>query len=219
MKTAIFKHWHRQRVLLLALTSAMFIAQPAIAEKADRTKPVDITFAKSTGAFGASEAELIGDVVLTQGTLKIEAARMTYKKDNDDFVVAQLFSTPERQITFTEKREGSNDTINGVADSAEYDQRNNTIKLFKNARIKSGTEVVTGEFMLYNTVSERYEVADRTPGSAKANDAPKRSTITFQPRVNAANTTTEASAAAPASAAASPPSPAAYKTIKAPEKK
>jgi lipopolysaccharide export system protein LptA len=171
--------------LTLGLTSAVLV-QPAFAERADRQKPVEVDGAKLALDKKDNTSVMEGDVVLTQGTLRIEAARMRIKKDGDDNAFAEIFGAPGKQVTFREKREGFNDFIEGVADRAEFDQRANTIKFFNNARVKSGGDVLTGDYLVYNTLTERFEASGgASAGAAKPGEG-SRVRLTFQPRTETA---------------------------------
>jgi lipopolysaccharide export system protein LptA len=173
--------------MVFIASTASIATTAAYAEKADRLKEVEITFNK--GSSDTSDKDRVvstveGDVILTQGTLRIEAARMRVRSDADKQVFAEIFSLPGKQITFREKRDGTNDFIDGVADRAEFDQKNNLLKLFGNARVKSGGDVMNGELITYNTGSERFEISGGTSTTTTPSAAP-RSRIVFQPRTDA----------------------------------
>lgn len=165
---------------LLGIGVVLFSA-PAGAERADRQLPVAVDGAKLSLDKKDNTSVMEGDVVLTQGTLRIEAAKMRIKKDANDNAFAEIFGAPGKQVTFREKREGYNDFIEGVADRAEFDQRANTIKFFNNARVKSGGDVLTGDFLVYNTLTERFEASGGVTQTGAANDG-SRVRLTFQPR-------------------------------------
>jgi lipopolysaccharide export system protein LptA len=183
------------------LLTLLGVATTIHAEKADRQKLVDVIGAKLTLDQKDNTSVMEGDVVLTQGTLRIEAARMRIKKDADDNAFAEIFSAAGKQITFREKREGFNDFIEGVADRAEFDQRANTVKFFNNARVKSGGDILTGDYMVYNTLTERFEAAGNAPNAAKpaTSGEGSRVRLTFQPRQETTKPAAPAPGAAPAS--------------------
>jgi lipopolysaccharide export system protein LptA len=166
-------------------------ATPVHAEKADRSKPVDVEadivekddLKKTTGAKG--------NVVLTQGTLQVKAERITVKEDDDGYIFAQAFGTADKQIAFRQKREGLNEYFEGFADRVEYDNRANTVKLFSKARLKSGNDDAKGEYIYYNSVDETYKLANVAPAENGATAAKpangERARLTFQPKVKDAS--------------------------------
>jgi lipopolysaccharide export system protein LptA len=182
-----------QTPLFALLGLALVLVPPgALAEKADRNKPIEMTAASGTSDLANNVQTLEGTVVLVQGTMRMTAERMRVKRDAQDRILAELFGTPTAQITFREKREGFDDFMEGVADRAEFDDRSNTIKLFGRARLKNGGDELTGEYIYYNSVSEVIQALGRIPepGDAKrppdagagAGSASPRVRIVIQPR-------------------------------------
>lgn len=154
--------------------------QVAYAEKADRSKEVEILFARTEG-IASDNGEIIvsGDVVLTQGTLKITGERMHVKKDARDNVTVEIKGMPDKQVTFRAKRDNAADFMEGVAGRVEFDQRKGIVKLFERAVVKSGTMLMTAEFIAYNQETEQFEV-DTPP--RKTGDTPTaRSRIVIPP--------------------------------------
>lgn len=185
---------HLTSNLLFALLGLALVAIPtgALAEKADRNKPIEMTAASGTSDLANNVQTLEGTVVLVQGTMRMTAERMRVKRDAQDRIFAELFGTPTAQITFREKREGFDDFMEGTADRAEFDDRSNTIKLFGRARLKNGGDELAGEYIYYNSVSEVIQALGRIPdaGDAKrpteavagAGAASPRVRIVIQPR-------------------------------------
>ena len=177
------------------LTASMF-ASNAHAEKADRTKPINLE-AKSGTIDEANKIRTIeGDVVLVQGTMRIAAERMVVREDASGYISAQAFGPSSGQIAFKQKREGFSDYIEGFADRAEFDDRASTLKLFSRAKLTSGGDVAEGEYIYFNTATEVYAIRNSAtedkPGSTSAGkDSTGRVKITIQPRVRE---TTESSA-------------------------
>ena len=182
-------------VLFLLLTSLFFCN--AHAEKADRTKPINLE-AKSGTIDEANKIRTIeGDVVLVQGTMRIAAERMVVKEDALGYISAQAFGPSTGQIAFKQKREGLNDYIEGVADRAEFDDKASTLKLVSRAKLTSGGDVAEGEYIYFNTATEVYAIrntaAEDKPGSnAASKDSTGRVKITIQPRIREATDPTAA---------------------------
>lgn len=178
------------RRFLVAALGVLITSASAFAERADRAEKVSIEFDRGVKDDLAKTADLDGNVVLTQGTLKINAARMRVKRDQNDNVFAEIFGSTGQQVVFREKREGSAGYMEGWADRAEFDQVGNTVKLFSKARVKSGNDLVSGDYISYNTETEKFEVTSQSvagkPGTAATDAA--RSQLVFQPRTDATKT-------------------------------
>ena len=137
----------------------------AHAEKADRLQTLRMS-AKQGSAEGSKEInlkKLEGDVLITQGTMRITADRAIVK-EADGSVFAELFGNNASQITFRQKREGENDFVEASADRAEYDDKTGAIRLFSRVRFKSGGDLVDSEYMQYNTNTEKMELRNQVPG-------------------------------------------------------
>ncbi len=175
----------RSLALLIAMAAMMLASASALAEKADRTKPIEIEGKRAELDETKKIRTMEGNVVLEQGTMRITAERMVTKEDAAGYISAQAFGPTSGQITFRQKREGFNDFIDGVADRAEFDDKASTLKLFGRARLTSGGDVAQGEYIYFNTATEVYAIrnsaADDKPGTIQT-DASGRVKITIQPR-------------------------------------
>jgi lipopolysaccharide export system protein LptA len=185
----------------LSFFAAMLIVSPtAMAEKADRTKPINIEAKRGTIDEANKVRTIEGDVILIQGTMRIAAERMVVKEDTTGNISAQAFGSAAGQIAFKQKREGFSDFVDGVADRAEFDDKASTLKLFGRARLTSAGDVAEGEYIYFNTATEVYAIrnsaADDKPGAIQT-DTSGRVKITIQPRVRE-TTETKSSTEAPA---------------------
>ena len=117
--------------------------------------------------------------------MRITADKMIVKRDDQEFIFAELTALGTNQITFREKREGFNDFMEGTADRAEFDDKARTIKLFTRAKLKTGNDVLTGEYIYYNSDTQVIQADGQAPvgkdGKPKA-DAAGRVRIVIQPR-------------------------------------
>jgi lipopolysaccharide export system protein LptA len=139
----------------------------AHAERADREKEIIVGADHSTIDDTSRLLTFDGNVVVTQGTMRITAARMTVKEDAERHKYYVANGAP---VTFRQKRDKVDEWIEGVADKAEFDDRNDVLKLFNRARVKSNSNELTGDFISYDMRREVAEVAGAPPGqSAPAN--------------------------------------------------
>lgn len=172
-----------RNVVLIAI-AVMLVPCVARGEKADRLQTLRMS-AKQGSAEGSKEInlkKLDGDVLITQGTMRITADRAIVKESVGS-VFAELFGNNTSQITFRQKREGENDFVEASADRAEYDDKTGAIRLFSKVRFKSGGDVVDSEYMQYNTNTEKMELRNQVPG-AKPKPGTEEGRVVFevQPR-------------------------------------
>ena len=154
------------RILLLALLAA---AVPgAHAERADREKEIVLVADRWTGDDINKVTTLTGNVVVTQGTMRMTADKLTVKEDaqKNKFYVAT--GSP---VTFRQKRDKAEEFVDGVAQRAEFDEKTDMLKLFTKARVKSGPNEITGDFISYDMTREVAEASGAAPGASVSRDS------------------------------------------------
>lgn len=164
----------RPRLLLALLLSAALPA--ALAEKADSSKPIEVN--ADSAALDQKQGINVfeGNVVITQGTLTLRAEKTTATRDAGG---RQKLLATGNPVQFRQKLDGQNEYVDGRAARVDYDSANNTVVLTGKAVVTRGKDMVSGEVISYNTVTEVYQVKGQAAGST----APKgRVTIILQPQ-------------------------------------
>ena len=164
------------KLLLAALIAVTPLAQ---AERADRDQPINIEADKVTVDDRNRIHTFEGNVVLTQGTLELRGTKIVVVQGADGFHTGVATAAPGKLATFRQKREGSQEYIEGEAERIEYDGRNETAKLFQRARVRAGGDVVSGDVIEYDALTENYTAFRMpTPGSTESS----RIRVTIQPK-------------------------------------
>lgn len=140
-------------LLFLALSAWV---SPALAERADRDKPITLEADKVTIDDIKRVQVLEGNVILTQGTLMIHSDRIVVTEDAYGFQRGVAFGGPRGLARFKQKREGTEDWVEGEAERIEYDTRTEVAELFHRAWVKSGEDQLKGDYIWYDAISERY---------------------------------------------------------------
>lgn len=154
----------------------------AMAERADRNKPVNLEADKVTIDDAKKIAVFQGNVVLRQGTLEIRADRMEVHQDKDGFKYGTAWG---KRAYFRQKREGFDEHIEGWAERLEYDGRAETMKMFERAQIKRGPDEIRGNFISYDAKSEFYQVVGGGTKAADVKHSGGRVRAVIQPRSKA----------------------------------
>jgi lipopolysaccharide export system protein LptA len=149
---------------LVLLGSALFVfTNTALAESADRDKPIDLE-ADSVKVDDAKQISTYsGNVILTQGTLVIRADKLIVREDKEGFQHSTSLGNP---TTFKQKREAKNEYMEGSAQRIEYDGRMDKVQLYTKAWVKRGGDIVHGDYIMYDANAEYAEVI----GGAKSSD-------------------------------------------------
>jgi lipopolysaccharide export system protein LptA len=162
----------RLRALGLAALLAALAAGPAWGDKADRNQNINISAdSQSTLDLLKQVVEFNGNVVITQGTLTIHADRVELRQSPEGFHSASATGHP---ATFSQKREGLNETIQGQADRVDYDGRADTVHFIGHAvvrRMRGGAmaDEITGNEISYDNVTEVFAVAGGPSNVSPAN--------------------------------------------------
>ena len=187
--------------------AALLLAPGARAEKADRTKPMNVEAdagryddVKQVGTFS-------GNVVVTKGTIQIRAGQIEVRQTAEGYQSGMATAAPGKLVSFRQKREGVDETIEGLADRVEYDSRSDTVRFVGHAVVRRSrgatlADETAGSLISYDNAAEVFSVSGGVAASSAANPSG---------RVRAVLTPRDAAASAPepgASAPALKPSPA-----------
>jgi lipopolysaccharide export system protein LptA len=201
--TPPFAHFIRA---ITAAALAVVMAVPALAEKADRTKPLNVA-ADRQGSFDLLKQVVVfsGNVIITKGTIVIKADRVEVREAPDGYRTAVAIGGAGKPATFRQKRDGVEEYIDGQADRLEYDEKGDVIRFVNNAMVRRlrGTGIgdeITGSLITYDNTTEVFNVSGGTPqataGGASGSGGRVRAVLT--PREGTAAAAEAASQAAPA---------------------
>ena len=143
---------------VIALGCATVFASAALAEKADREKPINYQADAGDVNYQTKVGTLIGNVIITQGTLTIHADKVILRQNPDNSMSATAFGNP---ITFREKRDGTDEYYEGVAQRAEYDGQKRFLELFDRALLRKGTDEIRSNYISYNADTEFFKAEGR----------------------------------------------------------
>ncbi|MGB8338673.1 MAG: lipopolysaccharide transport periplasmic protein LptA [Burkholderiales bacterium] len=176
----------------LLIAALALIAGYAWAEKADRSKPVDLSADKAEYD-GLNKTGLYeGNVILTQGSIRIQADKVVVKADKYGTTFATASGSP---VSFRQKLDGSNDYIEGYGERLEFDTKSDTVQLIDRAFIKRGQDELRGNYISYNSRTEVFRVDGRGVNASASTPATQgRVHVIIQPK----NTEPDDAPAAPA---------------------
>ena len=167
----------RRAVVLLAW--CLLCALPAYAERADRTKPVNLEADRVTVEEAKQTATFEGNVILTQGTLTIRGERMIVQQDADGFKYGAAYGN---LASFRQKREGIDEYIEGYAERIEYDSKADKLQMFNRAYLKKGNDDVRGNYISYDAASEFFRVVGGGKQAATPSNPEGRVRAVIQPK-------------------------------------
>jgi lipopolysaccharide export system protein LptA len=189
---------------LFLVTLCVFGGGSALAERADRNKPMNVEAdalryddLKQTSVF-------TGRVVLTKGTILIRGAKLDVRQDPEGYQFGLVVAEPGQLAFFRQKRDGVDEFIEGEGEVIEYDGRADTVKFSKRAQLRRYRGAVlndemTGGVILYDNTTDVFtvdgSVAKGTPGAPAGRI---RAVLTPKPETDGPNSGSTPKANAPA---------------------
>lgn len=173
----------RSALAAIALLGAL-AATPALAERADRDKPVNI----EADAMQYDDAKQVnvftGNVTLTKGTILIRADRLVLSQDTAGFQYGTAYGKP---ASFRQKRDAVDQFIVGTGQQLHYDGKTETVRFEQRATLKRlegerVTDEVHGNLIVYDSRTEHVDVRSGGPASATPENPGGRVRVVIQPR-------------------------------------
>jgi len=138
---------------------------PALAEKADRDKPVNLEADRITVDDAKKVHVLEGNVQLVQGTLIIRCDKLVVSQDADGFQRGIATGGTNGLAHFRQRRDGKDEYIDGEAERIVHDGKAEKTEFFQRAHIKSGNDEVRGQYISYDGMTENYLVTSGPAGT------------------------------------------------------
>jgi lipopolysaccharide export system protein LptA len=149
------------------------------AEKADRSKPINIEADRVTVDDAKQISIFEGNVSLTQGTMLIRGDRMEVRQDKNGFKYGTAWGG---LAYFKQKREGYDELIEGWAERIEYDGRADKVQLFNRAALKKVGDEVRGNYISYDVATELSQVLGGGTKAATPDNPNGRVRAVIQPK-------------------------------------
>ena len=96
--------------------SLSLLSGPALAEKADKDKPMNIEADNMRHDEAKKTTQFTGNVVAVKGTMVMRAARMEVQENAQGQQIAYFWAAPKERIFFRQKRDGLNEYTEGEAE-------------------------------------------------------------------------------------------------------
>jgi lipopolysaccharide export system protein LptA len=176
---------------------------PALAEKADRSKPLTMESDQPCTVDLAKQLSVCrGNVVIAQGTLQLRAERIEIRETPDGYRSAVAIGTAAQPAQYRQKRDsGQNEFVEGMAERIEFDGKADTLKFSGHAsvrRLRGATvaDEIQGSQITWDNNAELFSVqggaatAANPGGRVRAVLAPREGPAAAQPAAPAAASST-----------------------------
>ena len=200
------------RAFVFALVLAA-LAPLAQAEKADRTKPMNIEADAMRYDDLKQTSVFTGNVVVTKGTIIIRGTRIDVRQDPEGYQYGVVTAAPGKLAYYKQKRDaGTDEWIEGESEVIEYDSRADNVKFIRRAvmrRLYGATvnDESSGPLIVYDQSNDTFSVngSSLPPNAGVAAPPGGRVRAILTPK-SAASAPAPGSRPAPAAAAPAPAS-------------
>ncbi|MDM0051039.1 lipopolysaccharide transport periplasmic protein LptA [Variovorax sp. J22R115] len=154
---------HLSRALFFALALAG-LASVAQAEKADRTKPMNIEADSMRYDDLKQTSVFTGNVVVNKGTIIIRGDRIDVRQDPEGYQFGVVTAAPGKLAYYKQKRDaGSDEWIEGEGEVIEYDSRADNVKFIRRAVMRrligaTPNDESSGPLIVYDQSNDTFTV-------------------------------------------------------------
>ena len=185
-----------------SLLAALLLAAgaPALAEKADRNKPMNVEADALKYDDLRQTSVFTGRVVVTKGTILIRGAKVEVKQDPEGYQFGVVTSEPGKPAYYRQKREGLDEIIEGEAQTIEYDGKSDKVKFIGRAEMRrlrgaAVNDEISGSLITYDNTTDVFTVDGGPVSGSPANPGGRvRATLAPRPAASAAGATAPAPA-------------------------
>ncbi|MDD5177167.1 MAG: lipopolysaccharide transport periplasmic protein LptA [Sterolibacterium sp.] len=158
------------KLIAILVPSAFLFALSlsALAEKADRDKPVNLEADRITIDDAKKVNVFDGNVQLVQGTLVIRSEKLVVTQDAEGFQSGVATGGPGGLAHFRQKREGKDEYVEGEAERIVHNGKLEKTEFFQRAHVKSGQDEVRGQYISFDGKNENYLVSSSPAGTIAA---------------------------------------------------
>lgn len=165
-----------QRCAGVLVAAACLAPLAGRADRSDRDQPTLIVADHQMVDDLKQVSVFTGHVVLTKGTIRVTGERMEYREDAEGYQYAVVTASADEPATFHQRRDpvrpGIEETIDGVAQRIEYDNRADTVKLFTNAvvrKFENGAlrDEFSGNQIVYDARNSHYDLTGTGTGEGR----------------------------------------------------
>ncbi|GGE48571.1 lipopolysaccharide export system protein LptA [Halopseudomonas oceani] len=177
---------------LLALTLALCPLSHVMALPSDSSQPIRIQANGATLDDKRNTAVYTGNVVITQGSLRLTGSRVTLTTNANGELNTMV--TQGGPATYQQTPEANKPPVKARAETIEYHADRETIVLIKNAFLEQSGNTFQGEHVSYD-IQRQVVDAGQSSSGASGSEGGGRIEIVIQPRSRSAETPSEEPAA------------------------
>lgn len=148
------------RIFKYNLIILFFVHKISSGLESDYSKPIEIESESGNVNLKTKDMEIIGNVIVNQGSLKINGNKISFQKENDKNHIINIYGSPSyfEQKLDNKNKFGKNQLFKGSSNYINYNRKNNIITLIGNAKIQIDKNVIFGNVITYNIKTEKFVI-------------------------------------------------------------
>ncbi len=155
-------------------TMVVLTGLPAQAEKADRTKPLNVEADNGRYDDVKQKGTFTGNVVVTKGTMSLRGSQIEVRQTPDGAQFGIATADEGKRAVFRQKREGVDEYIEGEGERIEYDGQADVVRFINRAVIRRFRGAVladetAGSTIVYDNVTEVFSVVGGAASATPTN--------------------------------------------------
>lgn len=182
----------------VAIASIVVMHHSASALDSDKDQPVSINADSVDYNFATGSRTYEGNVVLIQGSLKVESNKLVATFEGDKFDKAVATGTTDKRARFQQRPEGKDDDVVGIGDTLIYNESEQKMEIIDNAELMQANQKATGRKIVYDIAKEKMNVTGggvehatgKANSSAKVNSDSGRSKLVVSSKERQVNSDT-----------------------------
>lgn len=156
--------------LCAGLLLALFGPSLAWAEKADRDKPMNIEADAMRYDDLRQLSVFTGQVVLSKGSILIRGGRVEVRQDAEGYQYGTVSAPAGGSAYYRQKREGVDETLEGQAETIEYNGKTDSVRLVRKAELRRlrGSRLndeFSGQLITYDNTRDVFSIDGNPPPS------------------------------------------------------
>lgn len=151
-----------KKLLSLAFIGLIGASFNAYALKSDQNQPINVESVEQSADLQANKIIFAGDVVATQGTIKVKADKVEVTRNtNGSLKSIVAYGSP---VTFEQEQDNGR-LIKSRSSTLSYIPEESSIVLQGRAVVWQGESKITGERIEYNIQSQKLKASSKNQGS------------------------------------------------------
>ncbi len=148
---------HASRTLLMGCL-VILVNGPVLADRGDSSKPMNFSAQSASMDDLRKTYQYVGNVRMSQGTRQLTSDKVSIKQDAAGFSKSIAYGTAQKLAHVKQRENDGKGWMEGWGERIEYDDRTDKFFFFDQAHIKTSTDDVKGEVIIYDNVTERYQI-------------------------------------------------------------